>query len=95
MSTIVNLNSKVGNKINEKPVLDGDEDLIEVEEAVAASAADLAEVIAIVPPPAVAASLEASLDEIMTSSVASPAFSGSSPLLAIRWIVKLAADSIC
>ena len=51
----------MGNSINEKPVLDGDFELfdvavvlVEVVDCSAASAADLAEEIAIVPPPAVA-----------------------------------------
>lgn len=59
------------------------------EDETAASAADLAEVRAIVPPPAAAAAV-ALLEELSSFAAASDSvvFSASSSSLAIRWIVE-------
>ena len=102
ISTIVNLNRRVGRRRSEKPVLDG-EDLMEllaplvvlplvvlplVVIVVAASAADLAEVNAIVPPPAVGGAVEASFPAVVLGSDDSVVLSTSSSSTAIREIVN-------
>lgn len=98
ISTIVNLNRRVGRRRSEKPVLDG-EDLMEllaplvvlplvVVVIVAASAADLAEVNAIVPPPAVGGAVEASFAAVVLGSDDSDVLSTSSSSTAIREIVN-------
>ena len=90
----MNLIKRVGRRRSEKPVLDGDEFLVVVvaEDETAASAADLAEVRAIVPPPAVAD--VALLEELSSFAAASDSvvFSASSSSLAIRWIVESLAN---
>ncbi len=96
ISTIVNLNRRVGRRRSEKPVLDG-EDLMELLVplvvlplvlVVAASAADLAEVNAIVPPPAVGGAVEASFAAVVLGSDDSVVLSTSSSSTAIREIVN-------
>lgn len=98
ISTIVNLNRRVGRRRSEKPVLDG-EDVVLVEEeplaplvlvvvVVAASAADLAEVSAIVPPPAVADADAISFSAVVLGSDESVVVSTSSSSLAIREIAN-------
>lgn len=92
ISTIVNLNRRVGKRRSEKPVLDGEDCLIASLEplvlAVAASAADLAEVSAIVPPPADADAVKASFSAVALGSDDSVDFSTSSSSTVIREIVN-------
>lgn len=97
ISTIVNLNKSVGRRRSEKPVLDGDDELMEESaplvlamEASAASAADLAEVRAIVPPPASAAGAAVEISSLSAVGRSdSVVFSESSSSLAILWIVSV------